>query len=86
MKIDRLKIANGFTRIGMTTENASDLANTIGEAYDDAEKEMASLKDLEIIAAKSDARINAAINRQIIWIIGVAFTVIGVMIALKLWS
>jgi hypothetical protein len=46
---------------------------------------MASLKDLEIIAAKSDARINAAINRQIIWIIGVAFTVIGVMIALKLW-
>lgn len=33
---------------------------------------MASLKDLDVISARSDARIEAAINRQIVWTVATA--------------
>ncbi|TIR49109.1 MAG: hypothetical protein E5X53_26105 [Mesorhizobium sp.] len=86
MNIDRLKIASAYTSLGVPAESATAIATAIGEAYDAAEKDMASLKDLEVITAKTEAAINAAVNRQIIWIAGIAFTVIGAMIALKLWA
>ncbi|WP_193753508.1 hypothetical protein [Aureimonas ureilytica] len=34
---------------------------------------MVSLKDLDAISARSDARIKAALHRQRVWIAGIAF-------------
>ncbi|KTR07023.1 hypothetical protein NS365_05050 [Aureimonas ureilytica] len=64
--------------------NPDDLAQELADAYDNAEKDMVSLKDLEAfnarsdarietITARSDARIKAAFHRQRIWIAGIAF-------------
>jgi len=86
MTIDRLKIANGFTGIGMTAENASAVANAIGETIEDATKQMATLKDLEVITAKSDAR-HAESQRQLMTVIlTVGFSLAGLMIGLKLFG
>lgn len=58
----------------------------ICDSYNEAEQDMASLKDLDIISERSDKRVAEALNRQIIWIVGVAFAVIGAMVALKLFN
>ncbi|ALN75658.1 MULTISPECIES: hypothetical protein [unclassified Aureimonas] len=50
---------------------------------------MASLKDLDVISNRSDARlaeaqarVQDALNRQIIWIVGIAFFVVGAIAAI----
>jgi len=86
MSIDRLKIANGFTGIGMTPENATLVANAIGETIEDATKQMATLKDLELITAKSDARVAEATQRVIIWVAGIGFSLAALMVSLKLFG
>ena len=51
--------------------NPDDLAQELADAYDNAEKDMVSLKDLDAISARSDARIKAAFHRQRVWIAGI---------------
>ncbi len=71
--------------------NPNDLATEFADADDNAEKDMVSLKDLDALNARSDARMEtitarsearyaeiqakfqAALNRQRIWIAGIAF-------------
>ncbi len=64
--------------------NPDDLATEFADADDNAEKDMVSLKDLDALNARSDARIKAinarsderikaAFHRQRIWIAGIAF-------------
>lgn len=86
MKIDRLKIANGLKDAGQKDANATTITIALCDAIEDALKEMATIKDLEIIAAKSDARSAEATKNVIVWVIGVGFSVVSVMIALKLFT
>ena len=89
MKIDGLKIAKVLKTAGIDQDKAADLAQELADADDNAEKDMASLKDLDVISNRIDARIEAfntrieaAINRQIVWIAGIAFLVIGAVAAI----
>lgn len=80
MKIDGLKIAKALKNAGIDHGKADDLAQE--HAYSNAEKDMASLEDLDVISARSDARIEAAINRQRIWITVIAFLMVGAIAAI----
>lgn len=60
--------------------NPDDLAPEFANAHDNAEKDMVSLKDLDALSARSDARYaeaqtktQEALNRQVIWIAVIAF-------------
>ncbi|WP_155897644.1 hypothetical protein [Aureimonas ureilytica] len=81
MKIDGLKIARALKTAGIDQGKADDLAQELADAYDNAEKDMASLKDLEAINARSDARIEAAVNRQIVWTVATAVAFAAIIIA-----
>ena len=92
MKIDGLKIAKALKTAGIDQGKADDLAQELADAYDNAEKDMASLKDLEAINARSDARIEtinarsdarieAAVNRQIVWAVATAVAFAAIIIA-----
>ena len=61
MKIDRLKIVERLTGAGIEHENAVIAATKIGVAYDEAEQDMASKQDLDLIAERFETKINAAI-------------------------
>ncbi|RCS21441.1 hypothetical protein DUT91_24065 [Phyllobacterium salinisoli] len=86
MKIDRLTIANVLKAAKFSDENATAVATAIGDAIEDATKDMASLKDLELISAKSDARMESIARTQTIWIIGAIFTAVGLLAALKFFA
>ena len=88
MKIDRLKIAKALKTAGIDQDKADDLAQELADANDNAEKDMVSLKDLDAINARSDARIEAsyarieaAINRQIVWTVGTIVACAAIIIA-----
>ncbi len=95
-KIDGLKIAKTLKTAGIDQDKADDLAQELADAYDNAEKDMASLEDLNVISARSDARIEAAntrieasyarieaaIIRQTIWIAAIAFIMVGAIAAI----
>lgn len=86
MKIDRLKIANGLKAAGQKDDNATKITIALCDAIEEALKDMASLKDLEVINAKSDARVAEATKNVIIWVVGVGFSLASVMVALKLFT
>ncbi len=73
MKINGPEIVKALKTAGIDQGKAADLAHEFAEAYDNAEKDMVSLKDLDALSARSDARIKAAFHRQRIWIAGIAF-------------
>ncbi|MCK5934065.1 MAG: hypothetical protein KAG89_18040 [Fulvimarina manganoxydans] len=81
MKIDRLKIVERLTGAGIEHENAVIAATKIGVAYDEAEQDMASKQDLDLIAERFETKINAAINRQILWTIGTFATFTAIILA-----
>ncbi|WP_153003663.1 hypothetical protein [Aureimonas ureilytica] len=96
MKIDGLKIAKVLKTAGIDQDKAADLAQELADADDNAEKDMVSLKDLDAINARSDARIEAsyarsdarieaAINRQIVWTVATyAAAAAIIIVAMKL--
>lgn len=47
---------------------------------------LATKKDLEIFSAQIRTEIATAVNKQTYWIISIAITLIGVMIALKVFG
>ncbi len=59
MKIDGLKIAKALKTAGIDQDKADDLVQELADAYDNAEKDMASLEDLDVLTNRSDARIEA---------------------------
>ncbi len=89
VKIDGRKIAKALKTAGIDHGKADDLAQELADAYDNAEKDMASLEDLDVISARSDARIEAsyarieaALIRQRIWIAVIAFIMVGAIAAI----
>lgn len=85
MTIDRLTIATAFQTTGMEAGNATTVATAIGETLAAMERDMATLKDLELIATKNESAINKAVTRQILWTFTFALAIAGLLIALKLW-
>ncbi|MBB4000142.1 hypothetical protein [Aureimonas pseudogalii] len=97
MKIDRLKIADALVEAGIAADKASPLAKAFGEAYDEAEKDMASTENVDRIIAKSsadmhklgadlhkaNADIQAAITRQTVWIATIVAAGVGIIIAVS---
>lgn len=53
MKIDRLKLANALIDAGIDEGKARTLASELGEAYDEAEKDMASTENVNRIIAEN---------------------------------
>ena len=64
MKIDSLQIADAMISGGMGAEQAQAAARKVADASNDAEADMASLKDLQLIAEKSDAAIEKSNARM----------------------
>ena len=88
MKIDGLQIAKALKAAGIDQDKADDLAQEFADADDNAEKDMVSLKDLDAINARSDARIEAsyarieaAINRQFVWTVATYVACAAIIIA-----
>ena len=88
MKIDRLKLANALVDAGIDEGKARTLASELGEAYDEAEKDMASTENVNRIIAenrtemhKISAEMQAAITRQTVWIATILAAGVGIVIA-----
>ena len=87
-RIDRLKITKTLKTAGIDQDKADDLVQELADAYDNAEKDMASLKDLDVISARIDARIEASyarieatINRRIVWTVATYVACAAIIIA-----
>lgn len=86
MHIDRLKIANGFKAANINPELAEKLAVIFGEELERASRDMASLKDIDLISEKTRANFAEASLRQTFWIVGVGFAILSAIIGLKIFG
>ena len=81
MKIDSLQIAEAMISGGMQAEQAQRAARKIADACNDAQADMVSLQDLEIVAEKSDARMEKIARDQISRIVTAMIAVSGFAVA-----